>query len=182
MTKDQRSFVMTQTNPSWYVVYTRPNWEKKVSALLHQRNIEHYCPLQKVTRSWSDRKKVLEIPLFKGYVFVLVCESKKWVVTEIPGVVNYVYWLGKPAVIREEEIGNIKKFLKEFEEVKVNNIPEVEEQVEVTQGVLMNYRGIVLEVSGKKVKVKIQSLGIELTAIFDAADLKTLSDGSSGLN
>lgn len=167
---------MIETNSSWYVVYTRPNWEKKVSSLLHQRNIEHYCPLRKVTRTWSDRKKILETPLFKGYVFVHVNESKKWTVTEIPGVINYLYWLGKPAVIRDEEIENIKKFLKEFGGVTVKNIPDVAERVEVTQGILMNYKGIVLEVVGKKVKVRIQSLGIEMTATFDASDLKVLSD------
>ncbi|HML58325.1 MAG TPA: UpxY family transcription antiterminator [Ferruginibacter sp.] len=173
VTKDQRSFAMSEAF-NWYVVYTRPNWEKKVSSLLKQRDIESYCPLQKITRNWSDRKKILETPLFKGYVFVHVHEGQKWTVTEVPGVLNYVHWLGRPAKIRTEEIENIKKFLREFEDVTVNVIPEVEENVEVTRGILMNYKGIVLEVCGKRVKVKIQSLGIEMTAVFEASDLRVL--------
>ena len=78
MTEGQRSFVMNENNKYWYAVYTRPRWEKKVASLLDDKDIVHYCPLNKVTRQWSDRKKVVMEPLFKGYIFVQVTEEKKW--------------------------------------------------------------------------------------------------------
>ena len=69
---------MTDTQKKWFVVYTIPRWEKKVALLLQQKGIEHYCPLNKVTRQWSDRRKIVVEPLFKGYVFVKVSEALKW--------------------------------------------------------------------------------------------------------
>ena len=78
----------------WYVVYTRPRWEKKVSGILMSRGIEYYCPLNKVMKQWSDRKKIVLEPLFKGYVFIKIPESLKWEVKSVEGVLNYVYWLG----------------------------------------------------------------------------------------
>ena len=100
-------------------MYTRPRWEKKVATLLLAAGIENYCPINKVTRQWSDRKKVVHEPVFKGYVFVKVEETKKWDVKKIPGILNFVYWLGKPAKIREEEIDTIRRFLNEFSDVAV---------------------------------------------------------------
>ena len=104
-------------NDFWYVIYTRPRWEKKIAAILDQKGIENYCPLNKVERKWSDRKKTILEPLFKGYIFIKIEETKKWDIKQIDGIVNYVYWLGKPARVRQSEINNIKFFLKEFTSV-----------------------------------------------------------------
>ena len=62
----------------WYVIYTRPRWEKKVASLLQAKAIEHYCPLNRVMKQWSDRKKIVLEPLFKGYIFVKVKESVRY--------------------------------------------------------------------------------------------------------
>lgn len=160
---------------SWYAVYTRPRWEKKVAALLLEAGIENYCPINKVTRQWSDRKKVVLEPVFKGYVFVRVEETKKWEVKNISGVLNYVYWLGKPAHIRDEEIDLIKKFLNEFNDVQVAAKGfVVNSEVRIKQGVLMNYHGIVVEVLGNRAVVKIDSLDLQLSAHFDKKNLELI--------
>lgn len=169
---------MLETN-NWFVVYTRPRWEKKVSALLTEKGIENYCPLTKVTRQWSDRKKTIEEPLFKGYVFVFVSEKMKWSVRDVSGVLNYVHWLGKPAIVQESEIESIRKFLKEFNEVQVESIPEVNSNVVVRQGVMMNYKGVVLEVLNKRVRVLINSLGLMITATFDIVDIEEIKTNSN---
>ena len=100
--------------PKWYAVYTKPRWEKKVAILLQQKGIESYCPLNKVRRRWSDRMKTLEEPLFKSYVFVQITEGDRTAVRMTDGVINFVYWNGKPAIIKEKEIATIRKFLDEF--------------------------------------------------------------------
>ena len=159
-------------NKNWYVVYTRPRWEKKVAALLMETGIEHYCPLNKVQKQWSDRRKVVLEPLFKGYVFVLVEETKKWDIKNVEGILNYVYWLGKPALVKQSEIDTIRKFLQEFDDVQVcNSDIEVQDKVIIRQGVLMNYEGMVLEVSGNNARVQIQSMGLTLNAVFKKANL-----------
>lgn len=162
-------------NTHWYVVYTRPRWEKKVAAILADKGIVHYCPLNKVQKQWSDRKKVVMEPLFKGYVFVQVADQKKWDIKLIDGILNYVYWLGKPATVRQEEIDTIRKFLQEFHDVEViNATPGTSDTVVVKQGVLMNYKGIVVEVLGNKARVKIESMGLSLSAVFDVKNLEVL--------
>lgn len=160
---------------NWYALYTRPRWEKKVAALLLEKGIEHYCPINKVTRQWSDRKKVVLEPIFKGYVFVKLEDSKKWEVKNINGILNFVYWLGKPAVIREEEIITIRKFLNEFSDVAIEQKGfVVNSEVRVKQGVLMNYNGIIVEVIGSRAVVKIDSMDIQLSAHFDKKNLELI--------
>ena len=145
--------------------------------LLEEKGIESYCPLNKVHRKWSDRIKIVDEPLFKSYVFVKIEESKKWDLKKIHGVLNFVYWLGKPAVIREDEIVTIRKFLNEFSEVKIEHIDQfnINSKVRIKQGVMMNYQGLLLEVMGNKAKVRIESMGIYLNALFDKKNLELTS-------
>lgn len=164
---------MTDLKLNWYVVYTRPRWEKKVAAKLDNLGIPHYCPLNKVKKQWSDRKKIVFEPLFKGYVFVQVSEAEKWSIKTVDGIVNFVYWLGKPAIVREEDIITIRKFLQEFEDVEVTDTKlAINHPVIIKQGVFMNYKGIIIELNGSKAKVKINSIGLELSAVFDKKNLE----------
>lgn len=178
VTEGQRSFVLNTEKTYWYVVYTKPRWEKKVALLLQNAGIEHYCPLNKVTKQWSDRKKTIFEPLFKGYVFVQIEEADKWALLDINGIVNYVHWLGKPAQVRDSEIDTIRRFLNEFENVEVTEQSmQVNTAVQVKQGILMNYHGIVMELQGSKAKVLIESMGIQLCAFFDKKNLVIVGTG-----
>ena len=114
--------------------------------------------------------------MFKGYVFVQVTENKKWELMNINGILNYVHWLGKPAIIRDEEIQTIRKFLNEFESVDLEEgILPKDSTVRVKQGVMMNYKGMVLEVMGNKARVLIESMGLQLSAIFEKKNLELVS-------
>jgi transcription antitermination factor NusG len=165
---------MSTNNLYWFAVYTRPRWEKKVVKLLEEKGIENYCPLNKVVKQWSDRKKTVFEPIFKSYVFVRISEDDKWNLKKINGVLNFVYWLGKPAHIRDEEIDIIKKFLNEFSEITIEQELEVNSKVRIKQGVLMNYQGILLEISGNRAKIKIESMGLQLSAHFDKKNIERL--------
>jgi transcription antitermination factor NusG len=168
--------MLNNNNFNWFAVYTRPRWEKKVAGLLEEKGIENYCPLNKVTKQWSDRRKVVLEPVFKSYVFVRVSEDKKWDIKKINGVLNFVYWLGKPASIPDKDIDTIRRFLNEFSGVQIEQqdaIP-VNSKVRIKQGLLMNYHGILLEVSGSKARVRIDSMGIQLSAQFDKKNLEAL--------
>ncbi|MBC7687714.1 MAG: UpxY family transcription antiterminator [Aquabacterium sp.] len=167
---------MDKNELRWYAVYTKPRWEKKVAGLLDDKGIENYCPLNKVVKQWSDRKKVVLEPIFKSYVFVRVPDAQKWDLKAVSGIINFVYWLGKPAVVRDEDIETIRKFLNEFADVQVEEVGhlEVNSKVRIKQGVLMNYHGILIEVSGSRAKVRIESMGIQMSALFDKKNLEPL--------
>ena len=150
----------------WFAVYTKPRWEKKVAELLSNKQVENYCPLQKVERRWSDRKKVILEPLFKSYVFVHVPEKGHVPVLQTDGVLNFVNYLGKPAVIKDEEIAIIRQFLKDYRNIQVEKIDlNVNDQVKIISGPLMEQEGSVLEIKHKTVKVLLPSMGFALVAI-----------------
>lgn len=96
---------------NWYVVYTKPKWEKKVAERLNEIGVVAYCPLVAKERQWSDRKKVVNVPLFNSYIFVQIEEQERSRVFEIPGAVRYLFWLGKPAMVKDSEIETIQNWL-----------------------------------------------------------------------
>jgi len=156
----------------WLAVYTRPRWEKKVNRLLIEKGLESYCPLNKIRRKWSDRVKVVEEPLFKSYVFVKVNNEDRSSVRMTNGAINFVYWDGKPAVIKEKEINAIKRFLNEYENVEARPVElKVNQRVRITNGTLMDKEGKVLDVRHKTAKVAIDSLGYILVAYIERSKL-----------
>ncbi|NEU10015.1 UpxY family transcription antiterminator [Flavihumibacter sp. R14] len=156
----------------WFAVYTRPRWEKKVAELLTREGIENYCPLNKVLKQWSDRKKTVEEPLFTSYVFVRVSPKEQAALRKVDGILNLVYWLGKPAVIRDEEIDLIKEFLNTHRNVRLEKAQLfVNERVKIISGPLMQMQGIIISVKRNTVKVNLPSLGYFLTAEIERQDV-----------
>ncbi|MFH6963265.1 UpxY family transcription antiterminator [Flavobacterium plurextorum] len=148
---------------NWYVVYTKPKWEKKVAEKLTQIGIECYCPIITQVKQWSDRKKKVEVPLFNSYVFVQLKDSDRNSVFQIAGVVRYLFWLGKPAIVRDEEIKSIKDSLKasNIAEVSVTSI-QVGDRIKLESGAFSNQNAIVQEVSNTHYILVLESLGCVL--------------------
>ncbi len=164
--------ILNEVSRKWLALYSRPRWEKKVAQLLTEKGLESYCPVNKVRRKWSDRVKIVEEPLFKSYVFVRVTDEDRTTVRMTPGVINFVYWNGKPALIKDKEINAIKQFLNDYENVEVKPIQlELKQRVKITKGPLMDQEGQVLELQRKTVKVAIDSLGYLLIAHIDRTKL-----------
>lgn len=156
----------------WYAVYTKPRWEKKVHGLFTERGLVSYCPLNKVRKRWSDRIKLVEEPLFKSYVFVQVPEEDQQKVRMINGVLNFVYWNGKPAIVKEEEIDTIRKFLNEYSDVEVKPMNlQANQAVMVKRGLLMNNTGRIRRLMNNKVEVLIESLGYTLVASLEKSNI-----------
>lgn len=145
---------------NWYVIYTKPKWEKKVAERLTEIGIECYCPLVTKIKQWSDRKKKVEMPLFNSYVFVQLPDSERNSVFEIAGVVRYLFWLGKPAVVRDEEIEIIKK---SFEDTNVCDISlspiQIGEHITLESGAFTNQKAIFQEVSNTHYILILEELG-----------------------
>jgi transcription antitermination factor NusG len=149
----------------WYAVYTRPKWEKKVTELLTKKKITNYCPLNRTQQQWSDGRKTLYKPLFTSYVFVRLSEKDCESVLQTTGVINFVHWLNRPAIIHDEEIDTIKLFLKEYTNVTLEKNPvSLNDKVKVISGPLMLRKGNVLEVRNNTLKVMLSSLGHTLVA------------------
>jgi transcription antitermination factor NusG len=152
---------MNDMNKNWFALYTKPRWEKKVDSILIRKGIESWCPVQKVERTWSDRRKVIEDPIFKSYVFVHINEDERLPVLQTDGVLNFVHFMGKPAVIKDEEVANVKMYLLEKDvRISVESLSNFEEndKVIIRQGIFMDNTGTVLKAGSRKIYVRIESL------------------------
>jgi transcription antitermination factor NusG len=163
----------------WLAVYTQPRWEKKVNRLLEAKQITAYCPMNLFYRKWSDRMKKVEEPLFKSYVFVQVTEAEQSAVRMTPGVINFVYWLGKPAVIKPNEIEAIRRFMNEFEAVETLSLRELQpgDHVIIDAGLMMNRKATVLKTDNRYAELAIESLGYLLRAKVDKSKLVLAKTG-----
>jgi transcription antitermination factor NusG len=162
---------------NWYALYTKPRWEKKVYQKLLEKQIEAYCPVQKQTRQWSDRIKIVEEPLFKSYVFVLADEEDIPRIRMTPGVVNFVYWLGKPAIVNKLDIERIQRFLNEHHDIALAPMHTVIGQgdpVVIMGGAFMDKEAIVMRRGANKVELLIDSLGCKLIAWVDIEKIQRL--------
>jgi len=150
----------------WYALYTKPRNEKKLAQLLQAKGIEVYCPVQEIVRQWSDRKKKVLEPVFSSYVFVFMNNyaKERIPVLETPGAVNFLFWLSKPAIVKDFEIEAIRDFLSSYKNVKFTNDLKLGERVSIQEGPLMQLEGQLIRLSGRKAVLHISSLGVNLIA------------------
>lgn len=146
-------------NKAWYVLYTKPRNEKKVAQRLYEKNYETYCPVVETLRIWSDRRKKIKVPLFTSYVFVRLEEAERVAILGDPGVLNFVFWLGKPAIIRDEEIEAIRFLTCEVQDVEViaHNF-EIGDDVVIEEGPFKGLKGQVDVADKNQVIVYIEAL------------------------
>ena len=146
---------------NWYALYTKPRWEKKVALELEKQDIETYCPQITEVRQWSDRKKKVTTPLFKSYVFVHLAEKDRAKVFDTPGVVQYLFWLNKPAIVRDEEIDTIKSWLEDerVEDVEVGHLTPGDKLI-IANGSFKGKEAIVQKIGKKRMKLILKSLGL----------------------
>lgn len=147
----------------WYVIYTKSRYEKKVASGLEALGISVYCPMVTTIRNWSDRKKKVEIPLLSSYVFVNLEENERHRVFEVNGVVQYLFWLKKPAIIREDEIVTLKKALSKKVSSFDIDIKEVGAEVVIKEGFFAGKSGKITAVSKNKTTVVLNDMGFKIT-------------------
>ncbi|MGL4332886.1 MAG: UpxY family transcription antiterminator [Bacteroidales bacterium] len=144
--------------PAWFVLYTAPRSEKKVHERLLVQGIEAYLPLHAAPRVWSDRVKIVEMPLFTSYVFVYVPEFKLRDLISVYGVIKIVYYNGVPAKVRDSEIEAIKEFVEKSREKLVTF--DLQEEVIVAAGPFKDTSGKIVKVGKEYLILHIEQIGM----------------------
>ena len=152
-----------QNDQFWYVLYTKPRHEKKLAERLQFEGWTVYCPLKKTTKQWSDRKKVVEEALFPSFIIIQCEESQRDQVFSHASAVRFLFWLRKPAVVREDEIQSIKQWMGEanHEDITIESSP-LGSRVRLSGGPLMGKRGTVKELRGTQAIIVLEQLGIQV--------------------
>jgi transcription antitermination factor NusG len=155
---------MSLSQKHWYALYTKPRWEKKVYEDLKKRGITAYLPLLKTLKQWSDRKKMVEEPLFKSYLFVFVDRSEYYEAVKSIGVVKYITFNGRAVAIPEQEIEAINAYINEGDaRIEYTESYSIGDVVEVQFGTMKGLMGKLIEVQGKhRVLVEISGIGERL--------------------
>lgn len=148
---------------NWYAIYTKPRNEKKVADKLEAIGIEAYCPMITTVKQWSDRKKKVASPVLPSYVFVKLTEARRNEVFEIPGVVRYIFWLGKPAIIREVELELLKEYLAQDYTSVVQTTLQRGDKLTIPSGPFKGQEGVIKSTTNSKIQLVLESLGILLT-------------------
>jgi transcription antitermination factor NusG len=152
---------------SWLVGYTMPRSEKKLHQKLLRDGVETFLPLCKKTKQWSDRKKVIEEPLFPNYIFIKVSPIQRFKLLKWRELVRYICFDGKPTVVRDEEIDGIKRLLEKdiniSREESLRRLP-AGAQVIVKDGCFKGFKGVLVrEESNEKVVIMVESIQQALT-------------------
>jgi transcription antitermination factor NusG len=152
---------------NWYVIYTKPQSEKKVASFLTKRKIENFIPLVCAGTQKTWRNKMIYKPLFRSYVFVhTTVQEAKALLKNADGVINLLYWLGEPAVINDAEVNAMREFTDGYQDIELEkltvNITGVERGIyhstyEIDGNVL-------LAVKNKTIKINLPSLGYAMIA------------------
>ena len=147
----------------WYVIYTKNRHEKKVADSLQKKGIVAFCPLKIENKAWSDRKKKVEIPLFNSYIFVNLPETEQREVFTVPGVIRYIYWCGKPAVVKDHEIEEIKRWLNVYDHESIEvSYYNPNDRVRILSGSFINHEAKIIRQNGSKLSLCLEGLGIKL--------------------
>lgn len=152
----------------WFVLYTKPRSEKKTAALLAAKNVMVYCPTQVNIKQWSDRKKKVEEPIFRSYIFVNLKDYKEENVQVLttPGAVRFLWLHNKPGIVRDKEIDAIKIFLRTYSNIQ--SIASTEmlpgDFVRINSGPFHDQEGELIKIKGQRAFLRLNSLGVELRA------------------
>ena len=147
--------MITPQNTNWYVLYTAPRAEKQVKERIDRLEVECWLPLHRTPRVWSDRVKIVEIPLFSSYIFVRCTDTVLHDLLKVYGVIRIVFYNQKPAVVRQVEVDAIREFLEQAAEHEL--CPG--EEVEILIGAMKHVSGKVKKVKKNHLMLYIEQLG-----------------------
>ena len=153
----------------WFVVYTRPQQEIKISEQLNVMGITNYCPTITLIKQYSDRKKKVIRPLLSSYIMVYLEESRRNLVFSCIGIVRYIFYQGKPAVVPTSEIDQMKDHLDGvYRDFNIATF-SVGQSHTITKGPFSGVSGKVVQTDNKKVKLELVSLGVSIILSKQAA-------------
>jgi len=168
-----------QNAPSkfWYAVYTRPRHEKQVAGKFGDQQFEHYLPLIREVHKWADRRKWVEVPLIRGYVFVRIESRHMLYIFETAGVVRVVTFNHEYAIIPDFQINALRQVLETGMLLSPVRFMQVGQLVEVLDGPLKGVVGRIQNFANQeKFVISLDAVQASYSVVVDKTLLKPISD------
>jgi len=166
--------------PKWFAAYTSPRHEKRVGQHLEMREIEHYLPLYRTQRKWSDGSRVtLDLPLFPSYIFVCIQRNERVRVLEVPGVLAVVGGTGgEPASLPEAEIDALRSGLS-LRNAQPHPLLKVGQRARIRSGAFAGMEGVVVRMKySYRVVLTLDSIMQSFAVEVDGEELEMLAPQS----
>lgn len=173
---------MLSSEPQWVALYTNPRMEKKAEQNLKEAGFEVYLPLRRELHSWSDRKKWVEVPLLKSYIFVKITDKQVSVVRNVPGIVFIISFKQKIVTIPEAEIQMMKDFLASEYNVQVQTAEKLKRgaRVRINSGALAGREGmLVSDCEEGNFAVEITGISLAMVIYVDKDMMEVVEDEQS---
>ena len=153
----------------WFILYTKPNKEIQVAEHLKELGLVSFCPTITIVKQYSDRKKKIIKPLIPSYVFVFIEDGRRNDVFSIFGVVRYMFWMGKPAIVRDNEIELMKQYHNGlYQSVSLTEITRGQ-LYKISEGIFAGKTGKIVETQKNKIKLELEGLGMTVSLRLQAA-------------
>lgn len=150
---------------NWYIIYTKPKSEKKVGAILSKRKIEHFLPVNCKQINSLRKSKLIYEPLFHSYVFTNISENEIERVKLMDGIINFVFWKGKPVIVTNNEIEAMREFVTDYQNIRLEksaiNLNEIVRMVDRPK---YSVEGNLVTVKNTRVKLNLPSIGFNMVA------------------
>jgi transcription antitermination factor NusG len=164
-----------QSVPNWYAAYTCARHEKKVAHQLEERGVEYFLPVYHSVRRWKDRRKEIEFVLFPSYVFVRLALVDRLRVLQLPGVVRFVAFHGKPAALPTGDIEALRNGIAQWLQPEHHPYLTAGRRVRVVQGPLSGAQGILVRWKNScRLVISIDAIMRSVSVEIDEADVEPL--------
>ena len=153
----------TDQNSKWHVLYTKPRHEIKALERLTQNGFEVYCPMKTTLKQWSDRKKKISEPLLPSYLFIKTTEKNRALPLKDNSVLNYIFWLGKPAIVRESEIDTLKGIISKdkVQEFEIKQL-KIGDKIDINIGQIKSKNAIIKTISNNYITAELTEIGMKI--------------------
>ena len=161
--------------PVWRAFYVKSRHEKAIRDRFIDADFEVFCPTVTEKKRWADRWKKVERPVIPGYILAFVTEKERLLLLNDPAVLNTVRYLGKPAIVRSEEVELMKTYLDKAVDVQSEPI-KPGQRIQISQGSLAGKIGEVEHIAGKEVFIRLESLQLQLRIKIAVEDIEKIKD------
>lgn len=171
--------MLSSTKSQWVAVYTQSHAERQVLNRLTQQGFEAYLPIVEVKRHWSDRLKLVQVPLFTSYLFVKIKKNEPILIRNTQGVVYIVSFRNEIATISDNEIESIRRFIAQKQELFVEETRQLRKgaAVKIIEGPFAGMKGtLVDDCKGGNFAVRIEAIGLSLVTHIDRLMLATIPE------
>jgi len=171
-----RVAVQPQPAEVWFALQTRYRFEKKVAAQLTSKGMEVFLPLRKENRDWSDRQKVVTVPLFPGYAFVRSSRSLalRLLVLQTAGVMGFVSFAGTAAVVPQKQIDDLRLLLEQAVPFSLHPFLRAGQRIRIRGGCLTGLEGLLTQHDKGKLVISIESIQRSLAIEIQGYDVELI--------